>query len=82
MWKLEIVARSERLNQTLQLLQQDFASLRMLTKSYLFVIFGGVLPQPLNEHERTLLEMYVEQKVIRCFRCKRETRRLTDEIEW
>ena len=71
-WDLEIVAMSEHLNQTLQLLQRDFASLRFHSKSRLFVIFGGPLPQPLTEDERALLEQYKEQAVIRSYRCKRQ----------
>lgn len=71
-YDLEIVAQSERVNQTLDLLQQDFKTLRFATKTRMWVIFWGVLPQPLNEDERALLQRYIEQKIIHAWRCKRQ----------
>lgn len=72
MYDLEMVTTSERIDRTLELLQQDFPTLRFSTKSRMFVIFWGVIPFPLNEDEKVLLESYIEQKVILRWRCKQQ----------
>lgn len=71
MHKLEIVAMSEHLNYRLGLLQETFSSLKFLVKSDLFVTFGCMLPHPLTEDEKTVLEQYIANGVIRCYRCKK-----------
>lgn len=72
LYDLEIVALSERVNQTLDFLRQDFSTLQFSTKSRMFVIFWGTLPQPLTDDEKALLMNYVEQKIIVNWRCKQQ----------
>jgi hypothetical protein len=53
MWDLEIAISTERLNQKLALLKEDFPRLDLVKHSMtrFFCVLSCALPQPLNEHE-------------------------------
>lgn len=71
-YDLEIVAMAERVDRRLALLQQSWPTLRFSTKSRMFVIFWGTLQAELTETSKALLQSYIEDKTIVCWRCKRQ----------
>jgi hypothetical protein len=71
MYDLEIASSTDRLNTTLDILQQDFPRLDVIKRSITryFCVFACTMPQQLNEHEKAILEQYIETKMIYRYRC-------------
>ena len=68
--KLEMVTDFERLQRRIDLLQQQFPALQVLTRSLFFCILGCHVPAPLSQEEEAWLQALIDAQVIYRFRCK------------
>jgi len=74
MWDLELVLSTDRLNQKLDLMRADFPRLDLVkhSRTRYFCVFACEMPQPLSEHEKSVLEQWMEQGLLYRFRCGKQ----------